>query len=80
MLWRAKWAPIAIQSWPAERNIGLIRQTTVVVLGGLNTLIGTPPNILVSEVLRQYGEEPFKMFDYTPTGIVVMAAGIAFMC
>ena len=49
------------------------------LLGGLNTLIGTPPNILVSEALRQYGMEPFRMFDYTPTGIVVMLAGIAFM-
>ena len=49
------------------------------LLGGLNTLIGTPPNILVSEVLRQYGLEPFHMFDYTPTGIVVMLAGITFM-
>jgi di/tricarboxylate transporter len=49
------------------------------LLGGLNTLIGTPPNILVSEALRQYGLEPFQMFDYTPTGVVVMLAGIAFM-
>jgi di/tricarboxylate transporter len=49
------------------------------LLGGLNTLIGTPPNILVSEALRQHGLEPFHMFDYTPTGVVVMLAGIAFM-
>jgi di/tricarboxylate transporter len=49
------------------------------LLGGLNTLIGTPPNILVSEALRGYGLEPFQMFDYTPTGVVVMTAGIAFM-
>jgi di/tricarboxylate transporter len=49
------------------------------LLGGLNTLIGTPPNILVSEALRLYGLEPFHMFDYTPTGIVVMLAGITFM-
>jgi di/tricarboxylate transporter len=49
------------------------------LLGGLNTLIGTPPNILVSEALRQAGLEPFRMFDYTPVGIVVMISGIAFM-
>jgi di/tricarboxylate transporter len=49
------------------------------LLGGLNTLIGTPPNILVSEALRQYGAEPFHMFDYMPTGVVVMLVGIAFM-
>ncbi len=49
------------------------------LLGGLNTLIGTPPNILVSEVLHQYGMEPFHMFDYTPTGVVIMLVGTAFM-
>jgi di/tricarboxylate transporter len=48
-------------------------------LGGLNTLIGTPPNILISDALRQYGAEPFRMFDYTPTGIVALLAGIVFM-
>jgi di/tricarboxylate transporter len=49
------------------------------LLGGLNTLIGTPPNILVSEALRQYGLEPFRMFDYTPMGVVIMLTGITFM-
>jgi len=49
------------------------------LLGGLNTLIGTPPNILVSDALRQYGLEPFHMFDYTPTGLPIMVAGITFM-
>ena len=49
------------------------------LLGGLNTLIGTPPNILVSEILGNYGLEPFKMFDYTPVGLILMTAGIIFM-
>lgn len=49
------------------------------LLGGLNTLIGTPPNILVSEALRQAGLQPFGMFDYTPVGVAVMMSGIAFM-
>ena len=49
------------------------------LLGGLNTLIGTPPNILISEALQQAGLQPFGMFDYTPVGVVVMLAGIAFM-
>jgi di/tricarboxylate transporter len=49
------------------------------LLGGLNTLIGTPPNILVSEALRERGLKPFLMFDYTPVGVIVMLAGIAFM-
>jgi di/tricarboxylate transporter len=49
------------------------------LLGGLNTLIGTPPNILISDSLRQFGLQPFRMFDYTPVGVVAMLAGIAFV-
>jgi di/tricarboxylate transporter len=57
----------------------LIPLAFAALLGGLITLIGTPPNILISEALRQAGMEPFKMFDYTPVGIVVMLAGVAIM-
>lgn len=48
-------------------------------MGGMTTLIGTPPNILVSEALNSFGLEPFGMFDYTPTGAVVLAAGVLFL-
>jgi di/tricarboxylate transporter len=49
------------------------------LLGGLTTLIGTPPNILVSDTLRDYHLHPFGLFDYTPLGLTVMFMGIAFM-
>jgi di/tricarboxylate transporter len=49
------------------------------LLGGMTTLIGTPPNILVSDSLTDFGMEPFQLFDFAPVGLVVMAAGIAFM-
>jgi di/tricarboxylate transporter len=49
------------------------------LLGGLTTLIGTPPNILVSDALRDNGLSAFELFDYTPVGIVVMATGVGFM-
>jgi di/tricarboxylate transporter len=49
------------------------------LLGGLNTLIGTPPNILISEALKEAGLRPFHMFDYTPVGISVLIAGTAFV-
>jgi di/tricarboxylate transporter len=49
------------------------------LLGGLTTLIGTPPNILVSEALRENGLAPFTLFDFTPIGLIVFAAGVAFM-
>jgi di/tricarboxylate transporter len=49
------------------------------LMGGLITLIGTPPNILVSEASRAAGLEPFGMFDFTPVGLFVLVTGIAFM-
>ena len=49
------------------------------LLGGSNTLIGTPPNILISEALLAEGLRPFRMFDFTPIGIPVLLAGILYM-
>lgn len=49
------------------------------LLGGLTTQIGTPPNILVSEALRDEGLKSFAFFDFTPVGIVIMVCGIVFM-
>ncbi|HSO19928.1 MAG TPA: SLC13 family permease [Desulfosarcina sp.] len=49
------------------------------LLGGLTTMIGTPPNILVTEVLRENGLEPFGLFDFSPVGLTVMAAGVLFV-
>jgi di/tricarboxylate transporter len=49
------------------------------LLGGLTTLIGTPPNILVSAALEQGGLAPFRFFDFTPVGAAVVLAGIAYM-
>ena len=49
------------------------------LLGGAATLIGTPPNLIVSDVLRESGAHPFQFFDYTPIGIMLIAAGVVFM-
>ncbi len=49
------------------------------LLGGLMTLIGTPPNILVAEAVREYGLPPLGLFAFTPIGVAILAAGIAFM-
>lgn len=49
------------------------------LLGGLTTLIGTPPNLLISDALKQNGLEPFGLFDFTPIGAAVMIGGIAFV-
>lgn len=49
------------------------------ILGGLVTLIGTPPNIIVSTYRASELGAPFTMFDFTPVGVVCAAAGIAFV-
>jgi len=50
------------------------------LLGGNMTMIGTPPNILASSILESYANiEPFSFFDFTPMGVVVLAAGIIYM-
>ena len=46
------------------------------ILGGMTTLIGTPPNLIVSGFRAQTGAGTFAMFDYTPVGIAVAAAGV----
>ena len=49
------------------------------LLGGVCTLIGTPPNILINSLLQQYTGEGFSMFDFTPLGVVLLACGICYM-
>ncbi len=49
------------------------------LLGGMTTLIGTPPNILVSDVLHQMGYEPFSLLDFAPVGVVALALGVIYM-
>lgn len=49
------------------------------ILGGLMTLIGTPPNIIVANYRAQVMGEGFGMFDFTPVGLAVAAAGVAFV-
>ena len=48
------------------------------LMGGLSTLVGTPPNLLASEALSNAGYAPFKMFDYLPTGISVFLIGLTY--
>ena len=49
------------------------------LLGGLITLIGTPPNIIVATIRAENGAEPFRMFDFTPVGLGVAVAGVVFI-
>ncbi len=62
---------------PASRLLMPLAYSTL--LGGLMTLIGTPPNLLISESLVLNGYEPFELFDFTPIGGAVMFIGVLFV-
>lgn len=49
------------------------------ILGGMTTLIGTPPNLIVSSFRAQHGSGPFTMFDFSPVGVAVALAGVLFI-
>ncbi len=49
------------------------------LLGGMTTLIGTPPNIIISNFRNQTADAPFRMFDFSPVGVGVAVAGLAFV-
>lgn len=49
------------------------------LLGGLITLVGTSPNIIVSRVREEMTGRPFEMFDYAPVGLGIAAAGLIFL-
>ncbi len=49
------------------------------ILGGMTTLIGTPPNLIVSGFRQQQGMGGFAMFDFAPVGVSVAVAGVAFI-
>ena len=49
------------------------------LLGGIVTLVGTVPNILVSGFRKQATGQPFRMFDFTPAGIAVAIADLVLM-
>jgi di/tricarboxylate transporter len=49
------------------------------ILGGMVTLIGTPPNIIVATYRGGVTGTPFGMFDFTPVGAVVAVSGVVFV-
>ncbi len=49
------------------------------LLGGMVTLIGTPPNIIIAAYREQIGLAPFRMFDFLPVGGSVAIAGLVFI-
>jgi di/tricarboxylate transporter len=49
------------------------------LLGGMTTLIGTPPNIIIATFRHQTAGIPFRMFDFTPVGFGIALGGVLFI-
>jgi di/tricarboxylate transporter len=49
------------------------------LIGGMLTLIGTPPNLIVSTHLENEGMAPFGFFSFTPIGLMVLILGVGYM-
>jgi di/tricarboxylate transporter len=65
----------------AGRNPGLslMPLSFATILGGMVTLIGTPPNIIIAQIRGEALGAPYTMFDFTPVGGVAAAVGLAFV-
>ncbi|HTU12781.1 MAG TPA: SLC13 family permease [Allosphingosinicella sp.] len=57
----------------------LMPMSFAALLGGLITLVGTSPNIIVSRVREDLTGQPFGMFDYAPVGLGLTVVGLAFL-
>ncbi len=74
--------PLAIST--ARRNgyspgLILMPLSFATMLGGMCTLIGTPPNLLISSFREQATGHRFLMFDFLPVGLAITAAGLVYL-
>jgi len=60
-------------------GLSLMPLSFATILGGMVTLIGTPPNIIIASIRAETQGEPFGMFDFAPVGGVAAIAGLAFV-
>ena len=63
----------------ASPSVFLMPMSFASLLGGLTTLVGTSPNIIVSRVRESMTGKPFGMFDYLPTGLGLLVVGLIFL-
>jgi di/tricarboxylate transporter len=74
--------PLAMQSArKAKRSAALLLMPLSfgAILGGMVTLVGTPPNIIIATYRGEALGEPFRMFDFTPVGLSTAIVGILFV-
>ncbi|MGV6847071.1 MAG: SLC13 family permease [Marinibacterium sp.] len=60
-------------------GLSLMPLSFATILGGMVTLIGTPPNIIISSIRADTLGEPYKMFSFAPVGGLAALAGLAFV-
>jgi di/tricarboxylate transporter len=74
--------PIAIHiagksGYPPSRALMPIAFASL--LGGMTTLVGTPPNIIVASIREDLSGQPFGMFDYMPVGWIIAVSGVLYL-
>ncbi len=75
--------PIAFQiarKGNASPSVFLMPMAFGALLGGIVTLVGTSPNVIVARVRGEITGTPFSMFDFTPVGLGLALAGVVFLC
>ena len=78
----AVFLPVAMQLARRHRtssHLVLMPMAFASLMGGLTTLVGTSPNIIVSRLREEMTGEPFRMFDYLPVGLGITLVGLAFL-
>ncbi|WP_299045613.1 SLC13 family permease [uncultured Tateyamaria sp.] len=60
-------------------GLSLMPLSFATILGGMVTLIGTPPNIIIATIRQDSLGEPFRMFDFAPVGGIAAIAGLTFV-
>ena len=60
-------------------GLSLMPLSFATILGGMATLIGTPPNIIIASIREDAVGEPFSMFDFAPVGGLTAVAGLIFV-
>jgi di/tricarboxylate transporter len=62
-----------------QPGLSLMPLSFATILGGMATLIGTPPNIIIASIRDESLGAPFKMFDFAPVGGIAAIAGLIFV-
>ena len=74
--------PIDMQAAAKARRspaLSLMPLSFASILGGMITLIGTPPNIVIAQYRADVLGEPYRMFDFAPVGLAVAIVGVAYV-